>query len=190
MSEPTKKSRHESKLLITTSPSLSSLIGAIAQPNHIISHILSYLIHQMGDKMSPRYVNKQWLISSNNIPNMIVRWIDRRYSDSFNRSGVKKPFTSFDITIKQYPRVASFINFPIDDIPSLLDNNSKYSSILLSLQSISLEWESGNATIAVPVLSRSSYYVILYLSLNVHPSHLSHCQKGSQYKISMDYFVD
>jgi hypothetical protein len=138
MNEPTKRLRYESTEITTTSPSIKlnssmsspSLATATAQPNEVISHILSYLIHMMADNNSPRYVNKQWFTSSNNIHNITVGWNDLHQTK----------YSSFDLALKQYPRITSFIGFPIDDTASLLDDPN-FSSTLLLLRNISLKFK-------------------------------------------------
>jgi hypothetical protein len=119
------------------------------QPTVVIANILSYLVHQIGDHNGPRYVNKQWFTACMRIPNAIVQWLtdsslERYYSQQYGDYEDDNE-TSFQVAIKQFPHVTSFIGFPLHEVGSLI-KDPKFSVTLSSLRSISLTWNPDSGT--------------------------------------------
>jgi hypothetical protein len=112
-----------------------------AQANDVITKIISYL----EDYSIPvgynaaRYVNRQWLNAARNAPSVSIKWNWEDYTPKV--ATVKHKLTPFELAIKQYPRVTSFIDFPLNDIESIL--NDQYAPIFFTLLEISLNWKPG-----------------------------------------------
>jgi hypothetical protein len=126
--------------VVASTPSLPSRNSTFVQPIEVVTIILSYCEHDM------RYdalcgVNKQWLAAAQLVNNSTVRWynydaeskIDRNNndekndSDDHNDNGVihergyhAQAILSFTLARRKYPRVVSYLDFPLTDIGSML----------------------------------------------------------------------
>jgi hypothetical protein len=88
-------------------------------------------------------VNKKWLLTIRDLPHTIVFYEDQNgkvTSDDWfpRRSTAASSVSPFVLAIRKYPRVTTFIDFPIESIETLVTNHSLYDPLLLRIRSLSL----------------------------------------------------
>jgi hypothetical protein len=82
-------------------------------------------------------VNRQWCLAARHVPNAIVHLCPPKDSDP----KVFKKISSFALAIRKHLRgISSFIEFPVLDLQSLLDDNSCM-AILSKVRSLSLSFD-------------------------------------------------